>query len=377
MTRIWQAQPVLGTTLALALIAGCKKAPPPQAPPPPEVVTVSVMPRPIPETFEFSGEVQPFRRVEVRARIDGIIEARPFTEGAVVRPGQVLYRLDRVRPEAQYQSALARSQNAHRILERLEPLLSQNAVAQIDVDNARAEAQSADAALAEAKKNLDDTVIRAEIQGRIGRTMMDVGARVTGPSDLLTTIDVVDPIYVSFRPSSQQLLQWNRDPRSRRMVQPGSGLQVEVTLPDGSKLPRTGRLDFIAPSLDSTSGTQEFRARFSNADRLLAPGQFVRVRLGGLTRDSALAVPQRAVQQSLGRQFVYVVGKGDTAAARDVDPGPWSGNLWIIDKGLAAGDRVIVDGIQKVAAGRPVRPVPLADTTSAAAAGAAPPRTSP
>jgi membrane fusion protein (multidrug efflux system) len=121
----------------------------------------------------------------------------------------------------------------------------------------------------------------------------------------------------------------------------------------------------VAPSLDAGSGTQEFRALFRNSDHLLVPGQFVQVRLNGFTRDSALAVPQRAVQQALGRQFVYVVGKGDTVASRDIQPGPWSGNLWIIDKGLNPGERVVVDGTQKAAPGRPVRPVPLADSVAA------------
>ena len=138
-----------------------------------------------------------------------------------------------------------------------------------------------------------------------------------------------------------------------------NGVAVRVVLPDGSLLPRAGRINFMAPSLDSASGTQEFRAQFANADRRLLPGQFVRVRLEGFSRASALAVPQRAVQQGLGRQFVYVVGAGDTVIARDVKPGPWSGNLWIIDSGLVAGDRVVVDGIQKIAPGRVVKPVPV------------------
>jgi membrane fusion protein (multidrug efflux system) len=326
---------------------------------------VKVEPSEVPTTFDFTGEVQPYRRVEVRARVDGVIEARPFTEGATVHPGQVLYRIDPIRPQAAYRSALARSQNAKRTLERLEPLLAQHAVAQQDVDNARAEQEQAEADLAEAKKNLEDAVVRAEISGRVGRTNLEVGARVTGPSDLLTTIDVLDPIYVSFRPSAQQLLEWQQNAGSRELIQPGSPLKVTVTLPDGSKLPVAGKLDFVSPSLDAATGTQEFRALFRNPDRLLLPGQFVQVRLEGFTRDSALALPQRAVQQALGRQFVYVVGKGDTVAARDVQPGPWSGSLWIIDKGLNPGDLVVVDGTQKAAPGRPVRPVPLKDSTAA------------
>jgi membrane fusion protein (multidrug efflux system) len=349
---------------AMVAGSGCKKAAPPGAPPPPEVGVLTLAPRAVPETFEFTGEVQPFRRVEVRARVDGVIVARPFSEGALVQPGDTLYRLDRVRPEAAYRSALARAENARQNLARLEPLVAQHAVAQQDVDNAHAELEAAEAALAQAKQNLDDTVIRAEIAGRVGRTNLEVGARVTGPADLLTTIDVLDPVYVSFYPSTQQILGWSRDPRSRRLIQPGSALTVQAVLPDGTVLPQTGRLNFVAPSLDATTGTQQFRAEFRNHDHLLLPGQFVRARLVGFARDSAFAVPQRAVQQALGRQFVYVVAQGDTALARDVKPGPWSGNLWIIDQGLAGGDRVIIDGIQKVAPGRPVRPVPVADSVA-------------
>jgi membrane fusion protein (multidrug efflux system) len=308
--------------------------------------------------------VQPYRRVEVRARVDGVIEARPFTEGSVVKPGQMLYRLDRVKPEAAYQSALARAQNAKRTLERLQPLVKENAVAQQDVDNAQAEMESAQGDLAQAKKNLDDVIVRAEIEGRVGRTKLDAGARVTGPSDLLTTIDVLDPVYVSFNPSTQQLLAWKQDSSAKKLIQRGSALAVGATLPDGSAFPRTGKLDFVAPSLDAATGTQEFRAIFRNPDYLLVPGQFVRVRLSGFTRDSALAIPQRAIQQALGRQFVYVVGKGDTVATRDVQPGPWSGTLWIIDKGLSPGERVIVDGVQKAAPGRTVKAVALADSAT-------------
>ena len=353
--------------LALALVAlGCGRRGAPPAFPPPDVSIVVVQPRTVAQPYEFSGEVASYRRVEVRARVDGIIEDRAFTEGAVVEPGQLLYRLDRVRYDAAYRAARARFENAKRTLERLEPLVAQHAVAQQDVDNARSESDASQAALEQAKKDLDDTEIRAEIPGRVGRAVLDVGARVTGPADLLTTIDRLDPVYVTFRPSSSQLLAWQQDRRARQLIRPGSDLQVRVGLPDGSELPRAGRLDFVAPALDAATGTQEFRALFQNTDRLLMPGQFVRVQLVGFARESALAVPLRAVQSALGRQFVYVVGPGDTAATRDVHPGSWSGNLWIIEQGLKPGDRVIVDGIQKVAPGRPVRPTLLADSAAAA-----------
>jgi membrane fusion protein (multidrug efflux system) len=191
----------------------------------------------------------------------------------------------------------------------------------------------------------------------VGRARIELGGRVTGSADLLTTIDQLDPAYVTFRPSSQQTLAWRENPRSRALIEPGGGMAVNLVLADGSVFPRTGHLTFVAPSLDSATGTQEFRAQFGNADRALVPGQFVRVRLAGFTRTNAIAVPQRAVQQGLGRQFVYVVGAGDTVTARDVHTGPWSGDLWIIDDGLKPGDRVVVDGLQKVGPGRVAKPV--------------------
>jgi membrane fusion protein (multidrug efflux system) len=370
--RRFRPRALLLIAALVAPLAACKKDPAPPTPPPPEVGVISVEPAAIPTSYEFTAEVQPYRRIEVRARVEGIIEARTFEEGQQVSKGQVLYRVDRVRTEAAYQAALARAENAQRTLARLEPLFSANAVAAQDVDDARAELRLAQAALAQARKDRNDTVIRAEINGRIGRALLDVGARVTGPAELLTTIDVVDPVYVSFRPSTQQLLAWRQDSAASGLLRPGGALEVQVVLPDGTTLPRTARLDYVAPSLDPGTGTQEFRARFENPDRLLLPGQFVRARLQGFVHHNALAVPQAAVQQALGRQFVYVVGPGDSVVARDVQPGEWSGTRWIITQGLAAGERVVVDGLQKVRAGAVVRPVLIEDTVSQAALGVQP-----
>jgi len=337
----------------------------PPAPPPAEVGVVAVEPRTLPLEYEFVGEVQPIKRVEVRARVDGVIEERPFTEGSLVKRGQVLYRLERVRYEAAYRSAAARLANAKRLVERLEPLLARKAVAQQDVDDARTELEAAQAAFDEARKDRDDAVVRAEIDGLIGRTQLEVGARVTGPEDLLTTIEQVRPVYVTFRPSAQDQQEWRSDERSRRLIQPGSDLEVKVVRPDGTEAPRGGRLDYVSPSVDPGTGTLELRASFDNRDRSLIAGQFVRVRLRGFERDSALAVPRRAVQQSLDRQFVLVVGKGDTVQARNIETGTWSGDWWIIESGLQAGERVVVEGVQKAAPGQPVRPVVLADSAVA------------
>jgi membrane fusion protein (multidrug efflux system) len=344
--------------------AACHKDVQPPAPPPPEVGVVVVQPASVAEPYEIAGQVTPFRRVEVRARAEGVITSRPFTEGSLVPKGKVLYTLDRVKYETAHRQVLARYDNAKRLVNRLQPLLAQHAVAQQDVDNAESELESAKAALDATQKDLDDTVVRAEIAGLVGRALMDLGGRVTGPAELLTTIDELDPVYVTFRPSAQQLLAWQSDPQARALVQPDSKLAVQVVLPDGSLLGRTGRLNYVAPALDAATGTQEFRAVFSNADHKLLPGQFVQVRLNGFARSNTVAIPQRAVQQGLGRQYVYVVAAGDTARMREVQPGQFSGSLWIIKDGLSAGDRVIADGTQKVVPGRKVKPVPAIDVAN-------------
>ena len=351
--------------LAIAAAACSRSNAAAPAPPPAEVGVMTVERRTLPLSYEFVGEVQPIKRVEVRARVDGVIESRPFTEGALVKAGQVLYRLERVRYDTAYRSASARLANAQRTAARLEPLLQRNAVAQQDVDNARTNVEAAEAEYDDARKNRADAVVRAEISGRVGRTRLEVGARVTGSADLLTTVEQVDPVYVAFHPSSQDQQQWRQDPESRKLIQPGSPLVVTVVLPDGTELPRKGKLDYVSPSVDPATGTQELRASFANDDLALVPGQFVRVRLQGFERDSAVAVPRRAVQQSLDQQFVLVVGKGDSVAARDVETGTWSGDWWIIERGLAPGDRIVVDGVQKAAPGATVRPVALADSAAA------------
>lgn len=353
---------LLGT---ISLLAACADAPPPAASAT-RVEVISVAPRTLAESFDFTGEVVAWRRVEVRAAIEGIIEERTFQEGAEVRPGQVLYRIDRTVWEAALRDAEARRRLAEQTVERLRPLLANNAVAQQDVDNAEAELLRARADEDEARKHLDDTIVRAEIGGRIGKTRLDRGGRITGSDDLLTTIDQLDPVYVSFHPSRQQVAAWLSRPDGPSLVKPGSALRIDAILPDGSAYPVTGTLDYIDPVLGAGTGTQEFRARLANPDRVLIPGQFVRARVSGFVRDSALTIPQRAVQQSLGRQFVYLVGPGDTVAVRNVVPGSWTGDQWVIEEGIAPGDRVVVSGVQKIRAGMVVSPVVIpADSTDA------------
>lgn len=327
--------------------------------PAPEVAVVTVARENVPVTYEFAAAVVPYRRVEVRPRVEGLITERAFTEGQTVNVGDVLYRIEPARYEAAFHAAEARVEAAKLRYDRYKPLLAQNAIARQDYDNANSDLEAAQAALSQAKRDFDDTYVRAELAGRVGRTLLEVGARVSGAADLLTTIDRLDPVYVSFRPSSQQVLAWGRDAEARALMRPGSALAVVAILPDGSVAPQQGKLDFVAPSLDPATGTKEFRATFANPTGLLVPGEFVRARLAGFHEPNAIAIPSRAVQTAMGRQFVYVVAAGDTVRPRDVTTGHWSGDRWIVTSGLAAGDRVVVDGIQKVAPGRVAKPIPL------------------
>lgn len=366
---------VVAAAAALAGSSACqqaKSAPP--APPPPEVSVVTATPVTTEEPLEFEGQVRAFRTVQVRAQVTGLITARPFTEGTQVRAGEVLYRIDPTTYDADYRGAVARAAqaqaqlaNAQTNLGRLRPLLAENAVARQDVDNADATVKQYGAALADARatvdrtrKSLSETVVRAEIPGRVGRALLDLGTRVTGPGDVLTTIDVVDPVYVSFRPSAHQVLAWKRDPARARAIAPGGSARVQAVLADGRPFPADGRIGYVDPVVDLATGTQEYRATFDRPGALLVPGQFVRVRLLGLERRGAILVPQRAVVEQMGRQTVYVVDSANRVAARQVTATGWSGANWLIEQGLAPGERVIVDGVQKVGPGAVVRPTPLA-----------------
>ncbi len=377
------------TLFLAAFLVACQKPQQQQGGmPPSEVTYVTVTPRVVEEELEFTGQVRAYRTVEVRSQAPGVILSRPFREGSAVQKGDVLYRIDAVTLNAAVRSARARVSeakarlaNSETTANRLRPLLEGNAVAKQDVDNAETQVEQAKAAVEDAvgtleaaQKGLSETVVRAEIGGRVGRAQLDVGTRVTGPSDVLTTIDMLDPVYVSFRPSAEQQLSWRRNPELRRAIEPGGSARVEVTLAD-SDAPFIGTIGFVDPVVDPATGTQEYRAEFKNPSRLLLPGQFVRVRVRGLTRQNAIVVPQGAVMQQMGQQVVYVVDKDTKAAIRPVKATIWTGKDWLIEDGLNPGDRVIVEGLQKIGPGAPVKASPFVD--SAATKATAPTSTAP
>src|SRR5881396_1864764 len=364
-----------GVALALVLVgaAAARRLAPvaSAAPPAPEVSVLTVVPETVTARFEYVGQAAASRSVEVRSQVTGVIVARPYDEGTDVAKGTLLFRIDPTTYEAAYRSAQARLANADRNLARLKSLLASRAIAQKDVDDAQQAFDQAQATADQTKKDYEDTFVRAEISGRAGRARLELGARVTGPSDLLTTVEQVDPVYVNFSPSDQDVLRWRRDIATRRLLVPSRVLAVQVTLADGSIFPGTGQLNFVDLALQPATGTLSLRAEFRNPQHVLLPGQFVRVRLLGLKRPDAILVPQRAVQRGLGGAFVYVLGDSNRVTVRDVVATSWERGGWLIDQGLRAGDRVVVDGIQKVGPGQVATPVAYRLAVDSSAGGVA------
>jgi membrane fusion protein (multidrug efflux system) len=344
------------------------------------VSVLTVSPRTVAAHFEYVGQAEASKHIEVRSNVTGVIVARPYVEGSDVARGTVLFKIDPTTYKAAYENALgalndakAKLANAEKNYNRLKPLLAERAVAQKDVDDAEAayrqaeaDVQSDQGAVDKAKKDLDDTDVRADVAGRVGLAQMQLGARVTGPSDLLTTLDQVDPIYVRFNPSDQDLLQWRRDIAAKRLELPSGPLKVQVALPDGSVYQRPGTVNFADIALQASTGTQTYRASFQNTDHILLPQQFLRVELLDIKRVGAILVPQRAVQQGITGQYVFTVTDSNKVALRPVQAANWEGTQWVINDGLKPGDKVIVDGIQKIGPGAAVTPVPYkpeGDTT--------------
>jgi len=345
--------------------------------PPMPVTVVTVQPETIAAHYNYVGQAQASKHIIVRSNVSGYIVDRPYREGSDVPAGAVLFRIDPTKYRATYENALgtladakARLANAKITLSRDEPLLQEHAVAQQDVDNAKAQVDqdsadvlAAKGAVDNAKKDLDDTEIRANVGGRVGIAWMVLGARVASGTDSLTTLDQVDPIYVTFSPSDQDVLEWRREVAQKRLTLPNGQLQVRVMLSDGTVFPRPGTVNFADISLNSTTGTQTLRATFPNPGHILLPQQFVRVEMLDFKRIGAILVPQRAVQQGITGQYVYVVAKDsakrDIALIRPVQAANWQGAQWVINEGLKAGDQVIVDGVQKIFfPGAPVMPSP-------------------
>lgn len=367
----------LSVAALLSLAACSPKSAPAQAGgpgggmPPPEVEVVTVALRNLPRTLETPGRMQAVRTAEVRARVEGILERRSYTEGSDVKAGAALFHIDSRTLAANVESAkaaLARSQAQKLIagqnLERMQALVASNAVSKQEFDQAmaakaqaNADVAAAQAALSKAEIDLSYATVTAPISGRIGRAEVTEGALV-GKSEAtpLARIEQYDPIWVNFSQSSADFLNLRDTLRSGKAKV--SNAPVRLVLENGGEYPHPGKLLFNDLAVDPATGSVGLRAEFPNHDRALLPGQFVTVRLPVAIAENVIAVPQRAVQVSPQGQAVLLVGGDGIVMAQPVKTGGLSGSDWIIVEGLKGGEKVIVNGVQKARPGTPVSAVP-------------------
>lgn len=380
---------------ALALVACGKSGDAPAAggaapaPPPPQVGVVTVQPRSVALSTELPGRVEALRVAQVRARVNGVVLKRLFVEGSDVKAGQALFQIDPAPYKAALDSAsatLAKAQAnramATELATRYKPLAEAKAISQQDYVNAEAARLQAEAdvaagqaAVQTAKLNLAYASVTAPIAGRIGRATVTEGALVSAAeATLLATIQQVGTVYVNFTQPNNEVLRLRRlmAANKLRKVGNGEGAEVRVLLDDGSELPRPGKLLFTDLSVDPTSGQVTLRAEVPNAQGLLLPGQYVRVRISQAELPAAVLLPQQAVTRTAQGDNVLVVGPDNKPQARQVQLGDAQGNDWIVLSGLQAGERVIVEGFQKMMVpGAPVNPLPWAGASAPRAAGAA------
>ncbi|PAU62397.1 efflux RND transporter periplasmic adaptor subunit [Pseudomonas indica] len=347
------------------------------APPPPEVVVETAKSEAMPLVLEYSGRTAGYREVEVRAQVSGILQERTYQEGSRVQKGQVLFRID---PRT-YEAALARAKGAlaqeqaryrqtERDLKRIRELQKKGFASESELDNAvsnfeqsKANVEAAEAEVKARQIDLDYTTVEAPISGITSRETRSEGSLVVASdpnSSLLTQLTQLDPIYVNFAYPDSEAERLRQEMQTGKLTLPESGkLNVEVKFGDGSSYPMEGQVDFTDSLIDRGTGTVSARAVVPNPAQKLLPGQFVRVLVKGLTRPDTVTVPERAVSQGPRGTFVYVVDEQGVARVRQVSTGRTANGRWVIESGVDAGDRVIVEGLPKV---RPDTPVKIAET---------------
>ena len=369
--------------LAAALLAACSDAPPPPAQPaPPEVRVHTVQPHRVPMTATFSGRTAAFATAEIRPQVGGIVLERLFTEGTDVKAGQVLYRIDPSAARAGVASAeatLARAQatlaSAREKSARYRELVAIEAVSREGADEAeaafkqaQAEVAAARAALDTARLSLGYANVTSPIAGRIGRSSVSRGALVTaGQTTTLATVQQLDPIYVDATQSAADMIRVRREFEQGRMSIPGGTLpSATLQLEDGSTYRHSGKLLLAEALVDDTAGTVTLRAQFPNPQRELLPGMFVRMTLQGAVADAVLTVPQVAVSRDAkGNALVFVVDAAGKVEQRAIAATQAAGDQWVVDSGLQAGDRVVVEGLQKVRSGLTVKAVDASQASQA------------
>ena len=359
--------------VVLVAVSACAKEAPPVAPPPPEVMVAEPLQRDVPVSMELVGQAVGFQDVEIRARVEGFLETMAFSEGSLVRKGQLLYRIDPKPLQAAVANAKAnvatwqaRLEKGKNDVARLTPLAAQQAVSQQELDNAVAQKDAAlaqvdaqKAALEKAEFDLSYTAITAPIDGLIGTTKVKAGNLVgRGESTLLVTISQIDPILFRAGIAEAEYLKVARRAQEQKQsgAVRGEPVPIQLILADGTVHPYTGGLDAVERNVDTTTGTIALQVRFPNPDRLVRPGQFGRLKFDIDVKKDALLLPQRAVQELQNLYSIAVVGSDNKVSFRNVKVGPREGSLWVIEEGLKPGERVVIEGLQKIRDGMVVAP---------------------
>jgi membrane fusion protein, multidrug efflux system len=370
------------TLVAAALCAGCEKPPPPP-PPPPEVTVGTVVQQDVPVFMELVGQTSGAQDVEIRARVEGFVERVAFAEGTVVNRGDLLYVID-AKPfeaaiagaRADQATAQARLDKANNDVKRYTPLAAIQAVSQQELDNAIAAQQAATAMVAAARAavqkatlDLSYTRVLSPVSGLIGTTKVKAGALVgRGENTLLTTISIIDPIQFRAGIAEAEYLRFVQQVQKSGEVKDLKAIPVDLLLADGSTYGHQGHMELAERNVDAATGTLMIQFKFPNPQRLLRPGQYGRTRMVIEKRTAALLVPQRAVQELQGIYSVAIVSGDGTVSFHTVKVGPRMDTLWVIEEGVKPGDKVIVEGLQRVRDGMKVTPREAAKQAAEAAA---------
>ncbi len=340
----------------------------------------------VPIYFEWIGTTEGYVNAQIRPRVQGSLQSRDYREGSLVKAGQLMFAID----PREYQAALNQAMGDLRRAEanlgktqldvaRYTPLAKEGAISQQELDNAiqanqanKASVEAVRAAVERAELNLSWTKVAAPINGIAGISVAQIGDLVT-PTTVLTTVSQVDPIKVYYPISEQEYLHFARRIREIEQGRGGERAPLELTLADGSVYPERGTFSLADRQVDLRTGTITMQSLFPNPENILRPGQYAKIRVAAETRKGALLVPQQAVQQLQGSNQVAVVGADNKIDLRPVKVGEQVGNRWIITQGLKPGERVVVEGVQKVKAGMVVNPKSsVAEPTPAQAAAGSP-----
>jgi membrane fusion protein (multidrug efflux system) len=388
----WRLFSVISFCLAVAasMTVACRKGPSGPPPRPVEVAVVTVKPERIVLTTELPGRTSPYLVAEVRPQVNGLIRERTFEEGSNVKAGDLLYQIDPAPYKAAYDQAKAALAMAEANVpaarlraERLKGLVEIRATGRQNYDDALAALQQAEAsveasqaAVESARINLSYTPIRAPIPGRTGKSTVTVGALVTAYQPVpLAVVQQLDPIYVDVTQSSADLLRLRQSLESGRLKRSGeSWSRVKLLLEDGTPYPLAGKLKFRDVTVDPTTGSVSLRMVFPNPDNVLLPGMFVRAIVEEGVNEEAILAPQQGVtRDQKGLPYALIAGKDGKVEQRMLTLDRTIGDRWLVTKGLAAGDRVIVDGLQRIRPGADVKAVPFPAGPNAEAAASSQP----